>query len=431
MLTAGTPVKHPGLLLLLLLCSASMTFCWIHLHTDTGTNDPSLIKARALTDLYPRWYGAREVLLHHRDPYSHGVTQEIQSAYDGREQRFNYPLYVIVFLAPTIGMQFHSAQIFFWWMLVAVTASSLALWLWVIPLQLSLLARITLFVVVLTSVPVLQGLSLLQFGLLVAGLLTGAVAAAVAGHLFLAGMLLASATIKPPLSVLVIAWFLVWVIGDWRRRRSLVWGFAGTLAVLILASEYLLPGWVFRYPGVLTAYTKHGDATPLISMLLPPSVYWPVAISGLLATALFCWKVRRQPASSTRFVLAFALVSTLTVLNIPPAWSPYNHLLLLPAVLLILHQWTQLWSRSFLSRIVICLLAGMGILPWLLALVVTARSLMTTQAWLANIRLAPLYASLLLPFAVLGLLLLVAKSLRPFAATNLPLRPAASHTANT
>ena len=32
-----------------------------------------------LSDLYPRWLGARELLLHHRDPYSPEVTREIQS----------------------------------------------------------------------------------------------------------------------------------------------------------------------------------------------------------------------------------------------------------------------------------------------------------------------------------------------------------------
>src|SRR5277367_6551570 len=34
-------------------------------------------------DLYPRWYGARELLLHHRDPYSTEVSREIQVAYYG------------------------------------------------------------------------------------------------------------------------------------------------------------------------------------------------------------------------------------------------------------------------------------------------------------------------------------------------------------
>src|SRR5512132_4092933 len=37
-----------------------------------------------LSDLYPRWLGARELLLHHRDPYSPEITREIQNGYYGR-----------------------------------------------------------------------------------------------------------------------------------------------------------------------------------------------------------------------------------------------------------------------------------------------------------------------------------------------------------
>ena len=37
-----------------------------------------------LSDLYPRWLGARELLLHHRDPYSADLTREIQTGYYGR-----------------------------------------------------------------------------------------------------------------------------------------------------------------------------------------------------------------------------------------------------------------------------------------------------------------------------------------------------------
>jgi hypothetical protein len=430
--TIRLSLKQPALLFLLLLCSASMLFYWTRLpHTNPdGTNDPSLIKARTLTDLYPRWYGARELLIHHRDPYSADVTREIQLAYEGREQRFNYPLYVILFLAPTVGMQFHSAQIVFWWLLAAVTGVSLALWLSVIPIHLSPLARITLFAMVFSSVPVLQGLNLLQFGVLVAGLLSGAVVAVVAGHLFLAGMLLALATIKPPLALLAISWFAVWVSGDWRRRRPLLWGFAATLAVLILASECLVPGWILRYPGVLNVYTKHSDATPLVGVFLPYSLRWPAAVGGLLATALFCWRVRRQPASSPHFILAFAFVSTLTVLIIPTALSPYNHLLLLPAVPLILHHWTEFWSRGSLSRVVVSLLAGMAILPWLLAPLMTVGLLGPMLPWLLNVRLAPLYVSLLLPFAVLGILMLLAKEFPSITATNMAPVSSVSRTAN-
>ena len=37
-----------------------------------------------LSDVYPRWLGARELLLHHRDPYSSDITREIQAGYYGR-----------------------------------------------------------------------------------------------------------------------------------------------------------------------------------------------------------------------------------------------------------------------------------------------------------------------------------------------------------
>src|SRR6185437_14371620 len=37
-----------------------------------------------LSDLYPRWFGSRELLLHGRDPYSQGITREIQIGYYGR-----------------------------------------------------------------------------------------------------------------------------------------------------------------------------------------------------------------------------------------------------------------------------------------------------------------------------------------------------------
>ena len=64
-----------------------------------------------LSDLYPRWYGSRELLLHHRNPYSPEVTSEIQVGYYGRpldpsraadprdQQGFAYPVYVAFLLA--------------------------------------------------------------------------------------------------------------------------------------------------------------------------------------------------------------------------------------------------------------------------------------------------------------------------------------------
>src|SRR5438067_3934220 len=98
-----------------------------------------------LSDLYPRWLGARELLLHHRDPYSPEVTREIQTGYYGRplqptcsddptyepkdQQVFAYAVYVAFLLAPTVGLPISIAPSGFRWLLVICTLASVPLWL--------------------------------------------------------------------------------------------------------------------------------------------------------------------------------------------------------------------------------------------------------------------------------------------------------------
>src|SRR5215467_6282693 len=109
-----------------------------HQLTQAALND---IPRGNLSDLYPRWLGARELLLHHRNPYSPEITREIQSGYYGRpldptrpadphdEQRFAYPVYVVFLLAPTIGLPFPVVATAFRWLLLLLTAGSALLWL--------------------------------------------------------------------------------------------------------------------------------------------------------------------------------------------------------------------------------------------------------------------------------------------------------------
>src|SRR5271167_2581954 len=94
-----------------------------------------------LSDLYPRWLGARELLLHHRNPYGDDITLEIQKGYYGRaldparpndpkdQQGFAYPVYVVFLLAPLIGLPFHAVQILFHCLLLGLTGASVWLWL--------------------------------------------------------------------------------------------------------------------------------------------------------------------------------------------------------------------------------------------------------------------------------------------------------------
>jgi len=57
-----------------------------HFGAPPGIEGARLERPRGnLSDLYPRWLGARELLLHGRDPYSPEITREIQRGYYGRE----------------------------------------------------------------------------------------------------------------------------------------------------------------------------------------------------------------------------------------------------------------------------------------------------------------------------------------------------------
>src|ERR1035437_3484234 len=94
-----------------------------------------------LSDLYPRWLGARELLRRGRNPYSAEITREIQQGYYGRpldparpddpkdQQGFAYPPYVVFLLAPAVDLPFELVQKGFRWLLVVLAAATVLLWL--------------------------------------------------------------------------------------------------------------------------------------------------------------------------------------------------------------------------------------------------------------------------------------------------------------
>ena len=157
-----------------------------------------------LSDLYPRWLGARELVLHGRNPYSREITREIQVGYYGREldanrpgdpkdqQGFAYPVYVAFLLAPTIGFPFALVSIVFQWFLVIVTAASVPLWFRAIGWRARPILQVSVIMLALGSFPVLQALKLQQLTLIVATLISIAMALLVSGHLFSAGDIVGS-----------------------------------------------------------------------------------------------------------------------------------------------------------------------------------------------------------------------------------------------
>ena len=367
-----------------------------------------------LSDLYPRWLGARELLLHHRDPYSLELTREIQTGYYGRaldpasqndptdQQGFAYPVYVVFLLAPTIDLPFSAVQAGFRWLLFLLTVGSVLLWLRSLHWQPSRASTFALVALTLGSFPVLQGIKLQQLSLLVAGLIAGAIALLIDKHFLSAGILLALGTIKPQLVLPVAAWLLVWAISD-RRRRSFVWGFIATASVLCGAGEFVLPGWVGRFREAVAAYRQYNDgAESILEILLTPIWGRVLAALAVLGLSVVWWQFRRSPNDSMAFRWVTVLTLAVTVMIVPKA-APYNQVLLLPGILLVIHEWKIIWAENLPTRIVAVLSVLLIFWPWLGAACLTFAAVIlpahtTQQAWAI-----PLYTSVFIPFAVVVL----------------------------
>lgn len=298
-----------------------------------------------LGDMYQRWIGTRELLLHGRDPYNVEVTREIQAAYYGHplapeehrdEQRFAYPIFVVFLLAPTIWMPFPTVQYITTVILALATAASVPLWLRFLGWRLSPAQILASTILVLASPPAIQGLRLQQLGLFVALLIAASAALAIRGCLFWAGSVLALATIKPQLAPLAIVWWLFWAASRWKERGRLILGFAAAMLILIGAGEIVLPGWIGRFREGILAYRQYTGARSMLQLFAGPKLGTFLNWLALSGTAFFCWRNREQPKGA----LSMALVATILALPIR-ATALANQILELPGILLVLHSWNS------------------------------------------------------------------------------------------
>src|ERR1700758_1603803 len=233
-----------------------------------------------LSDLYPRWLGSRELLLHHRNPYSPEMTREIQEGYYGRlldasrpgdprdQQGFAYPAYVAFLLAPTVSLPFDRVREGFSWFLAGLTVASVWMWLYAVRWKPACLMVAAITVLTLGSFPAVQGLRLQQLSLLVATLLAAAVLLLTRERLFLAGVVLAFVTIKPQLVAPLLLCLFLWMIAAWPTRRGLAWGFGGTMLALVGGAELLLPGWITSFRTAMRDYWQYTGGQSALGVLL-------------------------------------------------------------------------------------------------------------------------------------------------------------------
>jgi hypothetical protein len=370
-----------------------------------------------LSDLYPRWLGTRELLLHHRDPYSPEVTRDIQAGYYGRPldpsrthepkdlQGFVYPLYVIFLLAPTVHLPFQVVGAGFRWFLTLINVLSVFLWLRALRWRPAAPVIAILVLLTLGSIPAVMGIKLQQLTLVVAFMIALAASLVARGHLFSAGILLATATIKPQLALLPVAWLMLWSISDWRERQRLFWGFVLAMGLLIGGAEYVLPGWIGRFRLAIMAYRQYTGGGSL-DLLLPPKLGTVLILLSLISLTAVCWRLRAYAADSQEFALVFSLVLAITVFIIP-MMAPYNQVLLLPGIFLLIRYWPSLWRANFFTRLLSVLAIALVFWPWVISLTLMLAALFVPVNSLLWAWAVPLYTSLGIPLIIAGLIALL------------------------
>jgi len=379
-----------------------------------------------LSDLYPRWLGARELLLRGRDPYSPEVTREIQQGYYGRpldparpgdprdQQGFAYPVYVALYLAPTIHLPFEIVRKGFFWVLLGLTLATIPLWLRVLRWSAPWWVEASLIVLTLGSVPVMQGLKLQQMTLFVVALLAVAMTFFASDRPIAAGVALALSTIKPQLVWLLLLWLTIWTLADWRRRYRWAVSFLFTMAILCAASEWYLPHWIPRFVQAVRQYRGYNDAVSILDRLLP--AHWGAIprVLAVAATLHIGWRNRRFAEDTPAFAATVCLGLAVTVLVIP-TYALYNQVMLLPALLMLARDRQLLWRRNGVSRVLLGLTAVLLLWPWLASIVLAGLSFVMPLSMVETAWAVPLWTVPFLPVGVAALVLMMSYE-RTFAA---------------
>jgi hypothetical protein len=311
-------------------------------------------------DLYPYWLGTREVLAHHVSPYSQQVTRQIQVAVYGRpldpqspferdQHRFSYPLYVVLPMASLAWLPFPWIRLAGAFLLPLLTLLAMVLWDRAFQVGLSRRELVLVGILALTSYALLSAQVAQQLSLVVFFALAACVWCIARQKLVLAGILLGLSSIKPQLVLPSTLFLLLWSMSIWQERKTLLWSFVLTLGSFLAVSLWLLPSWPAEWLRTIVDYRDY-TVPPLAPFLLGGLVGNILSCSLLLLSALFCWKARRDSLTSRGFALAMAFTLAATIVTIPTGDSVYDHIFLIPGLLILISGCPDIVNRSGISR---------------------------------------------------------------------------------
>ena len=415
-------------LALALACVGAASMVYYHL----GLFIPRVLQVRASIDLgngysfgddfYPIWFTVQESRLGHCDLYSYEMTRQIQIGLFGRPldphrksdppidyRQYSYPALTDLILWPSALLDFPRLRTVLALLLPTLTALSIWMWLKALSWKIHPMWVATIMVLTLSTYQLLEAFFALQPGLFVGFFLAAAALAIRSNRLMLAGALCALTLIKPQVTMLAILYLLLWSLSE--RTRARFWqAFLVVTSALMIGSLVIWPHWMGQWITVLLGYHNYA-MPPLINILLGPSVpryVAPALIAAMIALAIgIAWRNRRAAEDSVRFWFTLGVVLAITTITLLPGQAIYDHIILIPGILLLLRYSRELAKAGRIGRAL--LVAGGLVLawPWVSAFV-----LLVIRPWLSPytfyavpIFALPMRTAVSLPFAVLALLL--------------------------
>ena len=359
-------------------------------------------------DLYPRWVGARELLVHGRNPYSNEVSQEIQLAYYGHvvtpeetqrhvvdEQRFAYPIYVILLMAPTIDTDF--AKVHFWAPFVLGACAGLAVLfcIRILNWDLDWISRTALVLLSVSSPQIVQGMRHQQLAIVAGCFLVAAAWCVHKQRLAAAGILLALSTIKPQMAAFPLLWFFIWTIGDWKVRGRLLIGFGVAMVALCAAGAVFVQTWPMDFLAGMAAYRKYFPTTSVLRLLLGDWIGIAVSVGIIGWTLFFGWRRRKTEGNSQEFAWTLSTFLIVTVITFP-LFTPFNQALLILPAMLVVREWERLPRLSQIAFAVVVTW------PWVTsAALLVAKISPDPQKWFP---LIPAFAASVFPLLLAAIL---------------------------
>jgi hypothetical protein len=424
----NTPtLRRPGLAVLLALLFASV-MTYYHL----GIFLPRAIELRAARDLgggysfgddfYPIWLTSRNALHGERNLYGQATTREIQIGLFGRPvdgrnrldppsdyRTFAYPAYVDLLFWPLGLLSFPAVRILMAVLLALVTAASIPLWLAAFRLKVDGAMLAVFLALTLSSYPSLEGLFADQPGLLVGFLLAACFAALARNRLILAGSLFAFTLIKPHVALIIGAYLLLWTFSQWRERQRFFWGLLAWSLALAGLSLVVWPHWIGQWLHVLSGYGGYAPP-PLITYSLGarigPRVGPILLVALLLAALILMWRMRRVEAGSLQFSLTASLLLAITSIALLPGQAVYDHVILLPGILLTLWMWRRTAASNRAFAFVLGCAALAVFWQWIATppFLLVGLFLKPPMSYLNNTLMFPFHAAASVPLAVTAVL---------------------------